>query len=54
MNELTIINQKGKLLVDSREVARMVEKRHDHLMRDINGYVEVLDPTPNLGRLISS
>lgn len=49
MNELTVISQDGKLLVDSREVARMIDKRHDHLMRDIKGYKEVLDDNPNLG-----
>lgn len=27
--DLTIINQNGKLLVDSREVAEMIGKRHD-------------------------
>lgn len=47
--DLTVINQDGKLLVDSREVARMIDKRHDHLMRDIKGYIDVLDDTPNLG-----
>ncbi|WP_160645092.1 Rha family transcriptional regulator [Chengkuizengella marina] len=49
MNQLTIINQDGKLLVDSREVAEMVNKRHDHLIRDIDGYVTVLIQNPNLG-----
>lgn len=49
MNELTIINQEGKLLVDSREVAEMVGKRHDHLLRDIKGYLEVLEINPKLG-----
>ncbi|HZG81583.1 MAG TPA: phage antirepressor KilAC domain-containing protein [Brevibacillus sp.] len=49
MNQLTIINQNGQLLVDSREVAEMTEKRHDHLIRDIEGYKVILDQTPNLG-----
>lgn len=49
MNNLTIINQDGKLLVESREVSRMIDKRHDHLIRDIKGYKEVLDINPNLG-----
>jgi len=49
MKNLTIINQNGKLLVDSREVAEMTGKRHDHLIRDIDGYVAVLNQTPNLG-----
>ena len=42
MNELRIINCDGQLLVDSREVAEMVGKRHDNLIRDIAGYVEIL------------
>lgn len=33
----------GKVLtLDSREVAAMVEKRHDNLLRDINTYIEIL------------
>lgn len=46
---LNIVNQDGQLLVDSREVAEMTEKRHDHLLRDIETYKAVLDETPNLG-----
>ena len=42
MTNLKIINQNGKLLVESRQVAEMVDKEHSHLMRDIRGYVEVL------------
>jgi len=40
MNNLTIINQNGQLLVDSREVAEMTGIRHDNLMRDIRGYIK--------------
>jgi len=43
MSELQVINQNGQLLVDSREVADMIGKRHDHLMADIRKYVEILD-----------
>lgn len=51
MNELTITNHKGTLVADSREVAEMVGKRHDHLIRDIQGYCEILaaQQNPNLG-----
>jgi len=42
MNDLTVINQNGQLLVDSREVAQMIDKQHSHLLRDIKGYVEIL------------
>lgn len=47
-NELKVINQNGKLLTDSREVAKMVDKKHSHLMRDIRGYIEILRES-NLG-----
>ena len=43
MNNLTIINRDGQLLVDSREVAEMVQKEHSNLMRDIKGYVSILE-----------
>lgn len=46
--DLTIINQNGKLLVDSREVAEMIGKRHDHLIRDIQGYIKVIEDGSNL------
>jgi Rha family phage regulatory protein len=51
MTNLTIINQNGQLLVDSREVAEMIGKRHDHLLRDIDGYAETLNKSdsPKLG-----
>ncbi|MEC0271900.1 Rha family transcriptional regulator [Peribacillus frigoritolerans] len=47
--EIQVIQQNGLLLVDSREVAEMIEKRHDHLLRDIDGYVTILSQTPSLG-----
>lgn len=46
---LTLINKNGALFVDSREVAEMTGKRHDHLIRDIQGYIKVLGQNPNLG-----
>ncbi|MCM3141705.1 ORF6C domain-containing protein [Brevibacillus sp. MER 51] len=51
MSQLQIIQENGRLLVDSREVAEMIGKRHDHLLRDIDGYVVVLTKTaaPNFG-----
>ena len=42
MNNLTVIENNGILVVDSREVAEMVEKNHNHLMRDIRNYEEIL------------
>ncbi|MGG0156839.1 phage antirepressor KilAC domain-containing protein [Bacillus velezensis] len=47
-NNLTVIEQDGQLLVDSREVADMIGKKHFHLTRDIEGYVQVLSTNPNL------
>lgn len=49
MKELTVINQNNQLLVDSRDVAEMIDKRHDHLLRDIKNYVDVLSTEPKIG-----
>lgn len=43
MNELTVFEQNGKLLTDSREVALMVGKDHSKLLRDIRGYCKYLN-----------
>jgi len=48
MKDLTIINQDGQLLVDSRQVAEMVGKEHSHLLRDIKGYISILGPNPKV------
>lgn len=48
MKDLTIKNHNGINVVDSREVAEMVGKRHDNLMRDIQGYIKVLDMNSKL------
>jgi len=42
MSNLTIINNNGQLLVDSREVAEMTEVRHSDLLEKINGYIKYL------------
>ena len=31
---------------DSRQVAELVDKRHDHLVRDIDGYIKTLGKNP--------
>lgn len=56
MNQLRIVSKDGRLLADSREIALMIGKRHDHLIRDIDYYVKVLNEstTPNLGALTDS
>ncbi|MEH7714279.1 MULTISPECIES: Rha family transcriptional regulator [Bacillus] len=48
INNLTVIEQDGQLLVDSREVAVMIGREHFHLMRDIKNYKEPLVKS-NLG-----
>ena len=42
MNELTIIKRGDTAYIDSREVAEIIGKRHDHLLRDIDGYLKIL------------
>ncbi|PAF24395.1 Rha family transcriptional regulator [Shouchella clausii] len=42
MKQLQILNQDGKLLVDSREVAHMTEVRHDNLLAKINTYTNII------------
>lgn len=43
MSNLTVVNHEGNYVVDSREVAQMIRKRHDNLIRDIKGYVDILE-----------
>ncbi|MFE1631351.1 Rha family transcriptional regulator [Brevibacillus reuszeri] len=43
MDNLTIINQNGQLLVDSREVAEMTNVRHSDLLEKIVGYIQHLE-----------
>lgn len=47
MNALELINNE-KPVLDSREVASMVGKDHPHLLRDIQGYIKVLEKNPDL------
>lgn len=42
MDKLTLINHNGQFTIDSREVAEMVDKQHNHLLRDISGYCDIL------------
>ena len=52
MNNLVVQNINDRLYVNSREVAQMVRKRHDHLIRDIKKYCEILSQNempPELG-----
>lgn len=38
----------GQLVTESRQVAKMIGKRHSDLMRDIRGYKQFLDKNPTL------
>ncbi len=49
MPELTLMDRDGLFVADSREVAEMIDKRHDHLLRDIDAYVTILNQNPTLG-----
>lgn len=42
MNELKVVSIDGQLVTDSRDVAEMVGKAHDQLMRSIRTYMEYL------------
>ncbi|HBG0373085.1 phage antirepressor KilAC domain-containing protein [Clostridioides difficile] len=48
MNNLTIIKQNNKYLVESREVAELIEKDHNQLLRSIRGYISVLKQSAKL------
>ena len=51
MNALKVFNFNHVDVVDSRDVAEMVGKRHDHLIRDISGYIKIMagDTHPKSG-----
>ena len=51
MNELNIIKRDGGAYIDSREVADAIGKRHDHLLRDIGNYIDIIEKVtdPNFG-----
>lgn len=43
IKDLTITNHNGTLVTDSREVAEMIGKNHKELLRDIRGYIEIIE-----------
>jgi Rha family phage regulatory protein len=43
MTNLTLIQRNGNAYIDSREVAELVGKRHHNLLRDIYGYINILN-----------
>ncbi len=48
MNQLKVISHNGQLVTESREVAKMTDKRHADLIRDIENYKSVLDQNAKL------
>ncbi|NBJ89933.1 Rha family transcriptional regulator [Acutalibacter sp. 1XD8-36] len=40
---MTVKNINGQQAIDSREVAEMVGKQHKHLLRNIAGYIEIME-----------
>lgn len=43
-----LFNFNGQPTLDSREVAKMIGKKHAHLMRDIHRYISDIKPDPKL------
>ncbi|KLU65701.1 phage regulatory protein Rha [Desulfosporosinus acididurans] len=43
MSHLTVTNQDGVLVVDSRDAAQMLVKRHSDLLEKIDGYIRYLE-----------
>ena len=43
MRDLTVIKHNGGAYIDSREAAEVIGKNHNHLLRDIRGYCEIID-----------
>ena len=42
LNNLTLVQRGNSHYIDSREVAELIGKRHDHLLRDIRNYIEII------------
>jgi Rha family phage regulatory protein len=43
MNDLTLTKQNGVAYIDSREVAEVIGKNHKDLLRDIRGYIKIME-----------
>ena len=43
MYDLTLIKTDGGTYIDSREAAELIGKRHDNLLRDIAGYLKIIN-----------
>ena len=51
MNNKNVFEFNNQLVMDSRLVAKMVEKEHFHLIRDIRSYIEIISTNPVLDSL---
>lgn len=49
-----LFNFNGQPALDSREVAKMIDKRHRDLIRDIRRYISDMTPSANCARPNSS
>ena len=47
MMDLTVVNRDGILVVDSRDVAVMVDRRHSDLLESIRNYIDVMGKSLN-------
>lgn len=47
-NQIIPVDLDGQRFLESRQVAKMIGKKHLHLMRDIRRYINDLEPNPNL------
>lgn len=45
---MELLNFDGQSVLDSRDVAKMIGKRHKNLMRDIHGYINDIEESSNL------
>ena len=45
---MNVKNFHGRNVIDSREVAEMVEKQHKNLLRDIVGYIKIMEESGEL------
>lgn len=46
---LNIVKRRNQLFMDSRQVAEVTGKRHDHLIRDIEQYLKIISQTQHWG-----
>ena len=49
MRDIQLFDFEGQEVIDSRGVAAMIDKRHDHLVRDIDNYISDIEENPDLG-----